>query len=185
LLKKLPNLLTLLRIVAVPVLILFLREREYAIGVAIFVGAGITDGLDGWIAKKFNCVTRLGSILDPIADKVLIVSTYAVLVLLGDLPFWLLLLIVFRDVGIIGGYLILDTLHGSVPLHPSFLSKVNTVLQIILVTVVLIDRAGWVHLPWLNEYLIVLVGLTTLASGIHYVYLWFIRGTENNNSASS
>ena len=150
-LAKLPNLLTLLRIGSVPVLILFLREREYAVAVAIFVGAGITDGLDGWIAKKFNCVTRLGSILDPIADKVLIVSTYVVLVLLGELPFWLLLLIVFRDVGIIGGYLILDTLHDSVPLHPSFLSKVNTLLQIILVAVVLIDRAGWAYLPWLNE----------------------------------
>ena len=150
--------------------------------VAIFVGAGITDGLDGWIAKKFNCVTRLGSILDPIADKVLIVSTYVVLVLLGDLPFWLLLLIVFRDAGIIGGYLILDTLHESVPLHPSFLSKVNTLLQIILVAVVLIDRAGWVHLPWLNEVLIGLVGLTTLISGIHYGYLWFIRGAEYDDT---
>ena len=182
---KLPNLLTLLRIGAVPVLILFLREREYAIAVAIFVGAGITDGLDGWIAKKFNCVTRLGSILDPIADKVLIVSTYVMLVLLGDLPFWLLLLIVFRDVGIIGGYLILDTLHGSVPLRPSLLSKVNTVLQIILVSVVLIDRAGWAHLPWLNEFLIGLVGLTTLISGIHYGYLWFIRGAEYDDTVGS
>ena len=153
--------------------------------VAIFVGAGITDGLDGWIAKKFNCVTRLGSILDPIADKVLIVSTYVVLVLLGDLPFWLLLLIVFRDAGIIGGYLILDTLHDSVPLHPSFLSKVNTLLQIILVAVVLIDRAGWVHLPWLNEFLIVLVGLTTLISGIHYGYLWFIRGVDFDDPVGS
>ena len=152
---------------------------------AIFVGAGITDGLDGWIAKKFNCVTRLGSILDPIADKVLIVSTYVVLVLLGDLPFWLLLLIVFRDLGIIGGYLILDTLHDSVPLHPSFLSKVNTLLQIILVAVVLIDRAGWVHLPWLNEFLIVLVGLTTLISGIHYGYLWFIRGVDFDDTVGS
>ena len=184
-LTKLPNLLTLLRIGAVPVLILFLREQEYAVAVAIFVGAGITDGLDGWIAKKFNCVTRLGSILDPIADKVLIVSTYVVLVLLGDLPFWLLLLIVFRDLGIIGGYLILDTLHDSVPLHPSFLSKANTLLQIILVAVVLIDRAGWVHLPWLNEFLIVLVGLTTLISGIHYGYLWFIRGVDFDDTVGS
>ena len=184
-LTKLPNILTLLRIGAVPILILFLREREYAVAVAIFVGAGITDGLDGGIAKKFNCVTRLGSILDPIADKVLIVSTYVVLVLLGDLPFWLLLLIVFRDLGIIGGYLILDTLHDSVPLHPSFLSKVNTLLQIILVAVVLIDRAGWVHLPWLNEFLIVLVGLTTLISGIHYGYLWFIRGVDFDDTVGS
>ena len=153
--------------------------------VAIFVGAGITDGLDGWIAKRFNCVTRLGSILDPIADKVLIVSTYVVLVLLGDLPFWLLLLIVFRDAGIIGGYLILDTLHNFVPLHPSFLSKVNTLLQIVLVAVVLIERAGWVHLPWLNEVLIGMVGMTTLISGIHYGYLWFIRGAEYDESVGS
>jgi len=155
------------------------------VAVAIFVGAGITDGLDGWIAKKFNCVTRLGSILDPIADKVLIVSTYVVLVLLGDLPFWLLLLIVFRDAGIIGGYLILDTLHDFVPLHPSFLSKVNTLLQIVLVAVVLIERAGWVHLPWLNEVLIGMVGMTTLISGIHYGYLWFIRGVECDDAAGS
>ena len=91
----------------------------------------------------------------------------------------------FRDLGIIGGYLILDTLHDSVPLHPSFLSKVNTLLQIILVAVVLIDRAGWVHLPWLNELLIGLVGLTTLISGIHYVYLWFIRGAEYDDTVGS
>jgi hypothetical protein len=65
------------------------------------------------------------------------------------------------------------------------LSKVNTVLQIILVSVVLIDRAGWVHLPWLNEFLIGLVGLTTLISGIHYVYLWFIRGTEYDDTVGS
>lgn len=182
---KLPNLLILFRIGVVLVLILFLREWEYAVVVAIFVGVGITDGFDGWIVKKYNCVMWLGSILDPIADKVLIVSIYVVLVLLGDLLFWLLLIIVFRDVGIIGGYLILDTLHDSVFLDFSFLSKVNTLLQIIFVVVVLIDCAGWVHLFWLNEVLIGLVGLMTLISGIHYGYLWFIWGAEYDDIVGS
>lgn len=107
---------------------------------AIFVNTNITDKLDGWIAKKYNYITRLESILDPIANKILIVNTYIMLVLLNDLPFWLLLIIVFRDMGIINNYLILDTLHDSVPLDPSFLNKVNTLLQIILITIVLIDH---------------------------------------------
>ena len=93
LLYQLPNLLTLLRIGAVPVLILFLYEGRYGAALVVFVIAGITDGLDGWIAKRFDAVTRLGSILDPLADTMLIVSTYVMLTLAGDIPFWLLLLI--------------------------------------------------------------------------------------------
>ncbi|GIS90129.1 MAG: hypothetical protein CM1200mP20_01700 [Pseudomonadota bacterium] len=78
-LSRLPNLLTLLRIGAVPVLILFLKDGEYEVALVVFLAAGITDGLDGWIAKKFDCVSHLGSILDPLGDKMLIVSTYVVL----------------------------------------------------------------------------------------------------------
>ena len=127
---QIPNLLTLARIAAVPVLILFLYEGRYGAALAVFVLAGITDGLDGWIAKRFKCVTRLGSILDPLADKILIVSTYVMLVLAGDLPFWLILLIGFRDLGIIAGVLVMNTLNGHVQMQPSLLSKVNTFLQI-------------------------------------------------------
>ena len=176
---QIPNLLTLARIAAVPVLILFLYEGRYGAALAVFVLAGITDGLDGWIAKRFKCVTRLGSILDPLADKILIVSTYVMLVLAGDLPFWLILLIGFRDLGIIAGVLVLNTLNGHVQMQPSLLSKVNTFLQISLVILVMVERIGFITLEPVAEILLWFVAVTTVASAIHYVYFWFIRPLES------
>ena len=176
---QIPNLLTLARIAAVPVLILFLYEGRYGAALAVFVLAGITDGLDGWIAKRFKCVTRLGSILDPLADKILIVSTYVMLVLAGDLPFWLILLIGFRDLGIIAGVLVLNTLNGHVQMQPSLLSKVNTFLQISLVILVMVERIGFIALEPVAEILLWFVAVTTVASAIHYVYFWFIHPLES------
>ena len=175
LLQSIPNLLTLTRIGAVPVLILFLRDGQYAPALAVFLAAGITDGLDGWIAKRFGCVTRLGTVLDPIVDKMLIVSTYLMLAVLGDIPFWLLLLIGFRDIIIVGVALILQTLQGSIQIQPSPISKVNTFLQISLVVMVMIEHMGWLILPLVTESLLWLVVATTLVSGFHYIYYWFIR----------
>ena len=161
------------------VLILFLYEGRYGAALAVFVLAGITDGLDGWIAKRFKCVTRLGSILDPLADKILIVSTYVMLVLAGDLPFWLILLIGFRDLGIIAGVLVLNTLNGHVQMQPSLLSKVNTFLQISLVILVMVERIGFIALEPVAEILLWFVAVTTVASAIHYVYFWFIHPLES------
>ena len=176
---QIPKLLTLARIAAVPVLILFLYEGRYGAALAVFVLAGVTDGLDGWIAKRFKCVTRLGSILDPLADKILIVSTYVMLVLAGDLPFWLILLIGFRDLGIIAGVLVLNTLNGHVQMQPSLLSKVNTFLQISLVILVMVERIGLIVLGPAAEILLWFVAVTTVASAIHYVYFWFIHPLES------
>ena len=176
---QIPNLLTLARIAAVPVLILFLYDGRYGAALTVFVLAGITDGLDGWIAKRFKCVTRLGSILDPLADKILIVSTYVMLVLAGDLPFWLILLIGFRDLGIIAGVLVLNTLNGHVQMQPSLLSKVNTFLQISLVILVMVERIGFIALEPVAEILLWFVAVTTVASAIHYVYFWFIHPLES------
>ena len=176
---QIPNLLTLARIAAVPVLILFLYKGRYGAALAVFVLAGITDGLDGWIAKRFKCVTRLGSILDPLADKILIVSTYVMLVLAGDLPFWLILLIGFRDLGIIAGVLVLNTLNGHVQMQHSLLSKVNTFLQISLVILVMVERIGFIALEPVAEILLWFVAVTTVASAIHYVYFWFIHPLES------
>ena len=176
---QIPNLLTLARIAAVPVLILFLYEGRYGAALTVFVLAGITDGLDGWIAKRFKCVTRLGSILDPLADKILIVSTYVMLVLAGDLPFWLILLIGFRDLGIIACVLVLNTLNVHVQMQPSLLSKVNTFLQISLVILVMVERIGFIALEPVAEILLWFVAVTTVASAIHYVYFWFIHPLES------
>src|SRR3970040_1587860 len=110
---QLPNLITIARIALAPVLILLLKDEEYAASLAVFVIAGISDGLDGYIAKRFHLESRLGSILDPLADKTLLVSSYVMLMLLNHLPFWLMLAVVFRDLLIIGGYLIYSSMRGA------------------------------------------------------------------------
>lgn len=156
-------------------MVLLLRDRAYESALLLFIIAGVTDGLDGYIAKRFNFISRLGAILDPIADKMLIVSAYVMLAVLGDIPFWLFLLVGFRDLMIVGGYLILETLEGDVQMQPSVVSKINTFLQITLVIAVLLDKTGWVSVGVFLPLLIGCVTVTTLLSGAHYVWYWGIR----------
>jgi cardiolipin synthase (CMP-forming) len=175
LISHVPNILTLARIAATPVMILLLRDRAYEAALLLFILAGVTDGLDGYIAKRFDCASRLGAVLDPIADKMLIISAFVMLALLGDIPFWLLVVVVFRDVMIIGGYLILETLEGNVQMQPSLVSKINTFLQISLVIGVLLDQTGWIPVAGIVSALVALVTVTTVLSGAHYVWYWGIR----------
>ena len=138
----------------------------------MFLVAGISDGLDGFIAKRFNVESKFGALLDPVADKILLVSSFVMLTLLGHLPFWLLVIVAFRDVLIIGGYLVLVMLGESVQMRPSVVSKLNTLFQICLVASVLAQLAGWIELNGLIEVLIMLVTATTILSGVHYVWVW-------------
>lgn len=170
-----PNLLTLSRMAATPVMVLLLEDGAYETALLLFLVAGITDGLDGYIAKHYKWESRLGAILDPLADKMLIVCTYVMLAMLGDIPFWLFVIVMFRDVLIIGGYLILATLKEDVRISPSVFSKVNTFLQITLVLAVLVDRTGWIPVGPLTGVLVVCVTATTIFSGAHYVWRWGIQ----------
>jgi len=167
-----PNLLTILRIVATPVLIMLLKYEMFAAALLVFVLAGVSDGLDGYIAKRFQCQTRLGAILDPVADKVLLVSCFIVLTVLEHLPFWLLVVVAFRDIVIVGGYLLLVTLESDVKMKPSLVSKLNTLLQICLVAAVLIKLGAGLSVGYLIPALIALVTVTSISSGIHYVWVW-------------
>ena len=178
-----PNLLTLLRIAACPVLVLALYARNYEAALLVFFIAGLTDGLDGFIAKRFDCVTYIGSILDPIADKLLITCAYVMLTILGDIPFYLLVVVIFRDVVIIGGYFVLLlVMQERVPIQPIYWSKLNTFLQIVLVVVVLIERAGWLALGPAQLLLVFGVIATSLVSGVLYVWLWgFQRKVVHEN----
>ena len=172
--SQLPNLITISRIGLVPVLILLLKEEEYAASLAVFVIAGVSDGLDGYIAKRFNFVSRLGSILDPMADKILLLSSYVMLMMLDHIPFWLMLTVAFRDLLIVGGYLIYTSMIGPVQMNPSWLSKFNTFLQISLVIIILGQQAfDMVYAP-LVEVLIYGVLLSTVASGLHYLWIWLV-----------
>ena len=171
-LSQLPNLITLSRLALVPVLILALKDRSYRLALVVFLVAGASDALDGWIAKRFGLTSRLGSILDPLADKALLVSAHVMLTILGHIPFWLMLTVAFRDLLIIGGYLVYTSMVGPVQMRPSLLSKFNTLMQISLVVVVLAQWAALAYYPLLTEALIYGVLVTTVASGAHYLWIW-------------
>lgn len=173
--SQLPNLITALRIAAVPVLILLLKEHDYPAALAVFVAAGLSDGLDGLIAKRYHYVSRLGSILDPIADKLLMVSTYVMLALLDHLPFWLVLAVVSRDALIVGGYLIYTSLYGPVQMRPSAFSKLNTLAQIALAVAILAQLAFGMLSTLLTQGLVIVAAVTTIGSGVHYLWIWMFR----------
>jgi len=170
--SQLPNLITVSRIALAPVLILLLKDQQYAAALAVFLVAGASDALDGWIAKRFKLVTRLGSILDPLADKILLVSSYVMLTVLDQLPFWLTLSVVFRDLLIVSGYLAYTSMVGPVKMSPSNLSKLNTLMQIALIFALLVQLAVPLSYPLLTEALFYIVFITTVASGVHYVWVW-------------
>ena len=172
---QIPNILTLSRIAAAPVLILLLRDENYELAVILFVLAGITDGLDGWIAKRYGFTSQLGARLDPLADKIIILSAYIMLTILGDLAFWLVTLVIFRDLIIVGGYLVLTTLDGHVQMQPTMTSKINTVAQIVLVIAVLSENTAWLSTQFIGFWMTYTVAVLTIVSGAQYVWVWAIR----------
>jgi cardiolipin synthase len=177
----LPNLLTLARIAMVPFLIVLLQDGEYLMSLIVFLVAGITDGLDGYIAKRYDAESELGAILDPLADKALLVSSYIMLSILELIPFWLMVVVVFRDVIIVCGYLIMVLFFGSVEMHPLKISKLNTVLQIVLIVIVLAAAAGASSLLGVLGVLSYAVLVSSVLSGAAYVYIWSIPATKSDS----
>jgi cardiolipin synthase (CMP-forming) len=172
--SQLPNVITLGRIALAPAFILLLNDGDYKLALAVFVVAGLSDGLDGFIAKRFNYQSRLGAILDPVADKVLLVSAYVMLTVLNHLPLSLVIVVVFRDLLIVGGYVVYTSMYGPVQMRPSWISKFNTFMQIALVVIVLTEQAIGISYPRLIMLLAYSVFVTTVASGGHYLWTWGI-----------
>ena len=149
-------------------------NHQYFLTMILFLIAGISDVLDGWVAKRFFLQSRLGSILDPMADKVLLVASFAVLFWIGLVPLWLLLLIFLRDVMIIAatvGYFLGTKTSEDELLTPSNLSKFNTVLQTMLVLFLVLAQMYPVSYQWTVAFFIV-VATSTALSGADYVWLW-------------
>jgi cardiolipin synthase len=169
---NIPNLITLARLMSVPLMIWLIVSQRFGIAFSVFVGAGVSDALDGFVAKRFNCRTRLGALLDPAADKALLSSVYVALGIAELLPNWLVILVVFRDVMIIGGFVLFQTIGAPRRFDPLFISKVNTLVQIALVGYVL-GRLG-VGFPdgALTNILVVMTAVTTLLSGLSYLVRW-------------
>jgi cardiolipin synthase len=169
---NIPNLITLGRIFAVPLLVWLIIDGAMSAAFWVFVVAGVSDALDGFIAKRFGFVTKLGSYLDPIADKALLVSAYITLGQAGHASAWLVILVVFRDVLIIGGTLMFHTLGRPIEMQPLFISKFNTLMQILLVSVLLGNLGVGIPDFDLVPMLTMFVGLTTLLSGLAYLGQW-------------
>lgn len=172
--SQLPNLITLGRIALAPAFVVLLNDGDYRSALVVFIIAGVSDGLDGFIAKRFHYQSRLGAILDPVADKILLVSAYVMLTVLNQLPFWLVIVVVFRDMLIVGGYVVYTSMYGPVHMRPSWISKLNTFVQIALVVIVLLERAFGLTYSAVITVLAYVVFVTTVASGGHYLWTWGI-----------
>ena len=170
---NIPNYITLVRIVLIPFFINSMIYGYYRLALAIFVAACVTDALDGLIARVTNSITELGALLDPIADKLLILSSFVTLVLLGLLPVWLVIIVVSRDVILVLGGLVIYFLGHEVRARPSFIGKATTVLQLLVVTLSLVLKAFGIDMAWM-QVLYWTTAVFTLVSGIQYV----VRGTK-------
>ncbi len=178
-----PNLLTLARIGLVPWLVVLLQKQQFTLSLLVFIIAGLTDALDGFIAKRFNAETYLGSLLDPLADKGLLVSSYIMLSVMGVIPFWLMVTVVFRDVVIVGGYLLMVLFFGSVKMEPLVVSKVNTFTQIAYIVLVLGALALQYDFGTFQAVLNYLVLVTSVISGLAYVYIWSVKATNTSEGS--
>src|SRR4029077_4637784 len=169
---NLPNLISLARLLLVPVTIWLIISGRYGAAFWVLVGAGISAALHGYIAKRFDRRTRIGALLDPAADKAMLVSVYVTLGMAHQLPTWLVILVVFRDVLIVGGFLLTQAVSAPKQYDPLYISKINTGMQITLVGFVLARLGLGTVLGELEFALSLAVAATTLGSGLTYLVRW-------------
>ena len=188
-LRHLPNLLTMARIFLVPWIVIDLLNYHYDRALALLLLAGLSDALDGYLARRFGWQTRLGGLLDPLADKLLFMALFFTFGWMGDLPLWLVLLALGRDVLILGGALAYHVRVGPLEAEPLLISKLNTALQLALVAVVLINHGAasvglQMWLPrWLFPALEWTLVATLFASGAAYVKIWSTRARAAQRKA--
>ncbi|MGB3502169.1 MAG: CDP-alcohol phosphatidyltransferase family protein [Mesorhizobium sp.] len=167
-----PNIITIGRLLLIPAVAWALLSDRQGLALGLFVAAGVSDGVDGYIARHFNQYSRLGAYLDPVADKLLLVTVFVMLGLMGELPLWLVILSVSRDLLIIGAVMLSSVMGHPVDVRPLFVSKANTAVQILLAAVVLSDLALGMDLGQLRWLLVIVSGLLTVASGAAYLVAW-------------
>ncbi|NOX09472.1 MAG: CDP-alcohol phosphatidyltransferase family protein [Gammaproteobacteria bacterium] len=177
--RDIPNLITLLRIVLVVPVAWAILQQHYLLAFVLFLLAGVSDALDGFLAKRFAWVSRLGAILDPLADKLLLVTSYLALAEISRVPVWLVLVIIARDLIILLGATLYYHFIARIEAEPTILSKINTLLQIVLVLAVLAGNSIFpIALDWVQE-LIYAVFATTALSGSEYIWIWGWRAWNN------
>lgn len=183
---NLPNCITLIRVLLVPLFAIFVLNGDYEFAFLVFVIAGVSDGLDGFLARILNQKTRFGALLDPIADKALLITAFIMLAVVRLIPSWLTVLVISRDVIIVVGIGILMFNRHEVAIRPSYLSKATTLMQLATVAFAL----GHQHLPPtllpLGMPLRMITAGLTLLSGAHYIAVGFsILGEQGDGGGGS
>ncbi|MCB1485063.1 MAG: CDP-alcohol phosphatidyltransferase family protein [Hyphomicrobiaceae bacterium] len=181
---SIPNLITLVRVILVPVVFWLLVTQQLKAAFLVFLVAGISDGVDGFLAKRFNWETELGAYLDPIADKLLIVCIFIALGVTDKLPSWIVIAVVSRDVLIVIAVVLSWLLGHPTPMRPIAVSKANTVAQIVLAAVVLADEAFDLKLKGPVFVLVWVTGGLTIASLVAYLRVWLRHMTLYESTGS-
>ncbi len=175
-----PNLITVLRIILVPIFVIYMINNNTLASLIVFIIASISDALDGFLARVFHQKSNLGAHLDPLADKMLLMTAYITLAILKMIPSWLAVLAISRDVIILLGVLILYLNRYPVKINPSHLSKATTVMQVATILIVL--SHGYLNIEFLRIYAFWLAALLTIASGLQYIRIGMVILSEGTNS---
>lgn len=176
----LPNFISLFRLLLVPVVVWAMIDERYDMALLCFFIAGVSDMLDGFLARVMKATSDLGRYLDPLADKMLLVAVFITLGMQGVLPSWLVILVVFRDFLILLGVLLIKLFQMKIEIKPLFISKANTLLQLLAVGLILIQLSIDQLYPTFNLFLFILTASTTFLSGASYVKKW-IQGANSEN----
>ncbi|MFA5170973.1 MAG: CDP-alcohol phosphatidyltransferase family protein [Sulfuriferula sp.] len=172
---NLPNIISLLRLLLVPVVIYLLALSAYGYALAVFLLASVSDGVDGWIARHYHLQTKFGAMMDPVADKLIILSCLLMLTWQGLIPLWLALFMLVRDMVIVLGAFAYRRVTGHVEITPTFMGKTHIFLEFSLLCLVLANAAAIVSVTSWLPILFMLVSATAVLSGAQYVWIWSRR----------
>ena len=167
-----PNLLTLLRVLLVPFVAWYLWLRDFDTAFWLFCLAALTDLFDGYLARRLNQKSEFGAWLDPIADKLMLLTTLFMLFWDGLLPLWLVVVVAGRDAVVVGGALAYRAITGGLKVAPSLLGKLATGVEFVLVSLTLAEAALVLGLAPAIPVLTILAGVLAAGSGLHYVWVW-------------
>lgn len=177
-----PNLITTLRIILVPIFVIYLINDHSLGALAVFMAAGLSDGADGFLARLLDQKSTLGAWLDPMADKLLLVAAFIILAVREFIPNWLTVIVITRDVLILLGVVLLFLTHHELRIRPSLLSKITTCLQMGTVFLVLAkESVGFLSVLVPGIYWV--TALFTMASGLDYMRTWFVMMSERSDAA--
>jgi cardiolipin synthase len=170
---NIPNFISLVRILLVPVIVIFLMQGAFVKALIVLAVSGLTDALDGFLARVLKQQTTLGAYLDPIADKALLVSCFVTLSIKGIIPGWLTVIVISRDCIILFGIAVLSIMSITYEMRPAFISKVTTAIQLLMVLSALLFRIlpGLIDYQWIT-FLHWATAFFTIVSGLNYMFKW-------------